>query len=217
MSIGIRAVGLSLSAVAVAAALAAMTASASTGGHLVAPVHTSIGITEVPGTTHQLEFTVHGFEGGIVCDEVSYPSYTTTSETETQLVTTPTYKKCHTTGAAADTTTFNSNACAWRYTVGVGGSGTVDLVCTPGFGIVIKHPNCEWVIPPQNNIGTLTYTTTTENGVHTLTIDLNAQLAVTQHFGICVFTGTNKGATIKGSITARGFSTSGLPVGLTAT
>jgi hypothetical protein len=217
MSHKLKALGLGLVAMMAVGALAVMNASASTGGHFTAPAHSIIKGTEVAGSSHQLEFVSHGLEGGIVCDEVTYSDYTSTQATETQVSVTPTYKKCHTTGAAAGTTTVHVNGCSYRFTVGVGATGTADVVCPAGSAIVITHPNCTITVPAQNNIGTLNYTTTTESGVHALTLDVNASFSTQYHGGICIFTGTSHTGTLSGSATVRGFDTNNNPVGITAT
>jgi hypothetical protein len=211
-----RMLSLGLLAVLATSAFAVMQAGAATGGHFIAPAHSIIKSKETLGTNHRLEFVSHGLEGGIVCDVVSYTDYTSAKETETEVTVTPSYSTCHTTNGEHNVT-VTTNGCHYKFTVGAGGSGTADLICPTGKAIVIKHPACEITIPPQNNIGGISYVTTVENGVHALTLDSKAQFSTQYHGGICIFTGTNHVGTLNGSATVNGFNTAGTAVSITAT
>jgi hypothetical protein len=211
-----KVLGLGLIAVMMTSAIAVMGASASTGGHFIAPTGTIVKGSELLATKHRLELTSHGLEGGIVCDEVKYSDYTTTKETETVIKISPEYKTCHTTGGAHNVT-VTVNGCYFTFTVAAGGlAGTADLVC-PTKPLEVTHPSCLITIPAQNNIGGLSYTTTVENNKHAVTLDVNAQFNTQYHGHICVFTGTNHTGTLHGSATVAGVNSLGQPVDITTT
>jgi hypothetical protein len=222
MSIKLKALGLGLLATMAIGAFAVMNASATTGGHFVSDVaHTEIKGME-DKNVHQLEFTFHGLSGGIICDTVSY-SATTTVSTVTELLVTPSYAGCHTTGEAAGTVTVSVNGCKYRFTVAPGGNETehtVHLECPAGQGILVTHPNCEVRITPQTINTGLTYTRTTNafTGRHEITLESSLQFNIEYHGSkICVLTGTNHVGTLKGSATVQGFNTEGAQVNVTAT
>jgi len=227
MSLKLKALGLGLLAMIAVGAFAVMNATAETGGHFVSEVaHTEIiGVEDTgAGSTDRFEFTSHGLEGGIVCDEVSYKG-TANAATVTEITVTPEYKKCHTTAEAAGTTTVHVNGCGFIFTVGKTPKeepeGTVHVECPPEKRIEITHPNCTITISPTNNqnLKGFTYKTITTNNKHAITIDApkpGIQLQTTYHAGICVLTGTTHTATMEGGATVRGTNTEGTAVGITA-
>lgn len=219
MSYKLKALCLGILATMAAGAYTAVSATATTGGHFVSEVaHTTIVGSE--NSTHKLEFVIHGLEGGIVCDEASY-SGTSTTETVTQIDLTPTYSKCHTTGAEPGTITIKPNGCIYRLTVAPGSPATTeqtdDLVCPAGVSLEIIHPSCTMRFPAQNNLEGSTYTTTTENGKHAITIDVKKKYTVFFEGGICTLLGTHHTGTTNGSVTVKGLSTAGEAVGVTTT
>jgi len=212
---------LGLLAVIATSAFAVVNASAKIGGHFVThnSNHVIVKGSEVPGSNHQLEFSSHGLEGGIVCDEVTYSDYTA-DETETEVTVAPSYAKCHTTGQNPGTTVVHVNGCDFKFTIAKNTTGeteqTVDLNC-PTKPLEITHPNCTITIPTQTVEEAVTYTPAAQDGVTTITLDVNAEFATQYHGGICVFTGTSHIGTLNGSATVRGFDTNDEPVGITAT
>lgn len=219
MSIKLKVFGLGLLATMAMGAFAVMNATATTGGHFVSSVaHTTIVGNE--NSTHQLELTLSGLEGGIVCDEASYAG-TTTNATETQIDITPSYAKCHTTTGEPGSVVVKPNGCIYRFTVAPGDpattENTVDLVCPAGVSLEIVHPSCTIAIASQNNLKSVTYTTVVESGVHAITLHANASFAVGFEGGVCKLLGTNHTGALKGSATVKGFDTLGNPVGITST
>jgi hypothetical protein len=214
MSPKLKALGLGLLAAVAANAFATMSAPATTGGHFVSSGgHAEVkGLQVAPG--HQLEFVFHGLSGGIVCDTSSYTG--TITSTSTEVLITPTYSSCHTTGSET-ASTIHVNGCQFRFTVAPGESTeqTIHLVC-PTQPLSITHPNCTVTIAAQTVSG-VTYTTVTESGKHALTLDVNVQVSSQYHAGICIFLGTTHTATLKGALTANGFNTAGEPTDITAT
>jgi len=205
MSLKLKVLGLSLLAFVAMSAVAVINASARTNGHFTSDSptgKTTILGAEVPGTPHQTEFTVHGLEGGVVCDDVAYHG-TMSSNTSTHITIVPFYKKCHTTGSAADTTVIDVNGCSYTFTPG--DNGTVHVDCPTGKSIEITHPNCTIKIKPQTAQG-VTYLTDLQNGRHIITpVFHKVQFSSEYEAGICIFTGTNHTATLHGSATIRGF------------
>jgi hypothetical protein len=221
MSLKVKVLGLGLLAMVAMSAFAAMNASALVQGHFVSDVHTTT-ILGSENTTHKLEFTSHGLEGGIVCDEASYHGHVT-GTTFTSVTIKPTYAKCHTTGGAAGSVVVDVNGCTYTFTITGGNPATthskVHLICPAGAAIVITHGNnCTITIAPQNNISSVTYTTDVVNAKHALTLHANAQFATQYHAGACVLLGTNHTGTLKGSATIVGQDVAtGLPTGITST
>ncbi|HEX8688967.1 MAG TPA: hypothetical protein VF729_01860 [Solirubrobacterales bacterium] len=211
--------------VAIGTGALAVGATAKEGGHFVSPGSNSTMIkwSEVGGTNHQLEFTLHGLEGGVVCDEVFYEEILQLVETTTETTIMPTYKKCHTTGQGAGTTTINANGCTFLMKVAAGTTATTEqtikLTCPAGSSLEIAHPNCTITIPQQIAENAATYTTMfISPGILGITMDMNAGLAAQYHAGICVFTGTGHTATLSGSLTVQGTNwVKQTPVSITAT
>ena len=215
MSLKLKALGLGILATLAMSAVAVMNASAESTGHFTSDVtSTTILGTEVLGTEHRTELTAHGLEGGVVCDEVSYHGHVA-GTTTTDISIFPTYKKCHTTPSAVDTTTVTMNECYYTFTSG--GTRTVHLKCPPNKAIEVHHPNCTITIPEQTVAGVI-YDVIVENGKHIITLTANTvQFTTEYHGGICIFTGTHHTGTLHGSATVRGFDTLGKQVNITAT
>jgi hypothetical protein len=212
MSLKLKALGLGLLAVLSVSAFAVMNASANNKGHVVTTglAHATIEGTETG--THTTEFTLHGLEGGIVCDEIKYEG-TTVAETSNDITITPIYNKCHTTGSATNIP-VHVNGCSYTFTVAEKTTDsteqTVDLICPVGKAIEITHPNCTITVGAQTITTGVTYTTLFENGHHTITLDLTKPgiTVVSQfHAGICIFTGTAHHGTLHGSVTVEALDT----------
>lgn len=221
MSLKLKALGLGVLAMLAVSGLAAMNAGASGTGHFVSDVdHTIIVGSEGPGTSHRLHLT--GDLGGapIGCSVANYHG-TTTTKTVTSLTIAPTYSGCSTTESSAVTVT--PNGCTYTFTV-TGNSidsteQDVHLACPPGKAIEIHHPSCTITVEgPQTVQDAVTYTTTTENGKHAITLDVSAKFTTTYHGNICIFLGTG-GHTgeLNGSATVKGTDTLGNQVSITAT
>ncbi|HYP55926.1 MAG TPA: hypothetical protein VEQ41_06460, partial [Solirubrobacterales bacterium] len=159
-------------------------------------------------------------DGGtpIDCTKVT-DSGTTTTSTATEVTIVPTFLECGTEGAGHNMT-VDMNGCHYLVRIGksAGGHNTIQFVCPTGLSARLTHPNCTIAIPAQTPSGGLSYTTTTENGKHALTVDVTVS-GITAHYegGICVFLGTSHSATINGSVTIAGINTAGSPVNITAT
>lgn len=218
MSLKLKALGLALLAATAVSAVAVVNASATTGGHFVSEkAHTVI--TGLEGGSHTLEYSFHGMENGVICDEAFYDG-TITAETVTDITLSPFYAKCHTTGNP-NNVPITPNGCTYTLTFAAGNpattENTVDLVCPAGKAIEIHHPNCTVTIPPANNLQSVTYTTTLENGRHTITLDANLKFNIQFHGGLCVFLGTNQTGTLTGSLTLKGYDGSGNLLSITTT
>ena len=216
MSLKLKALGLGLLAAMAMSSVAVMNASATTTGHFSSDSPKTTTVVGSEGGTHFTELTSHGLENGIVCDETSYHGSAATGNVPS-LTIKPHYTKCHTTGAAVDSVTVTVNGCHYLFTPG--GTKTVHLTCPENKSIEIHHPNCTIKITPQTVEG-VEYTTTTENGKHTITLDANTVDFDTKYEGgICIFTGTNHVGTLHGSVTVKGLDAEKLTeqVNITAT
>jgi hypothetical protein len=223
MSLKLKALGLGILAALSVSAFAAVNVAANGEGHFVTTGTTHATIEGTETGVHKTEFTAHGLEGGIVCDEIKYHG-TTTAETVTSITITPTYNKCHTTPDGAGTTTVTMNGCTYTFTVAKGTTDateqTVHLLCPPGKSVEIHHPNCTITIHAQTIETGVTYTTLFENGKHTITLDLTKPgitFTTEYHGGICVFTGTTHHGTLHGSVTVEAKTLAGALTNITAT
>jgi hypothetical protein len=222
MSLKLKALGLSVLAVAVASAFSMMSASATTGGHFTSEVaHVILTGTENPNTEHVTDLIVEKFTG-INCTDTSYTATTPLqAKTVEALTVTPTYKKCETFGGKPDEVEWRMNGCDYVFTIGKSAEkedNTVDIACPAGSVIEVDHPTCLIKIPPQNGLKGVSYTRVTELGVHALTVDVTIS-GVTVHFegGACIIFGTKHTAQVLGSVTIRATNTTNEPVGFTAT
>jgi hypothetical protein len=187
-------------------------------GHFVSGVeHPTITGTE--NAKHHLDFILASLGGEIGCKKSTY-SLTSTSETAQVTVVAPAYSECTTTGTE-NGVLVGVNECSYRFDVLAGSTNEteqkVDLVCPPGKFVSVLHLSCGVRVPPQNDIGKITYTTVEEAGDHAITMDVNAELKVEVEAGACTMLGTNQTATLKGSVLVKAFATAGEQVDLTAT
>jgi len=217
MSHKLKALGVGLLAIVVSSSLAAVNASATSGGHFVSESHhTVVNQTSSKESIHSLEVLLHGLEGGFVCDQMTATG-TISGTTVTEAIGFLSLAECHTTNAAPGTTVVHTNGCSTSITPALaGGKNTSHLNCPVGKTIVVTHPNCTITIVPQTLNG-ITTTAITENGKHAITGDVNIQFSTQYHAGICIFTGTAHTGTIIGSTTIRATDTEGIPVSVTAT
>jgi hypothetical protein len=220
MNLTLKALGLGLLVALAVSSFTVMNVSANSEGHFITgSVHTEVKQTTNPNSPHQLEFFMHGLEGGIICDEATATG-TASAETVTDGIGNISFPKCHTTGSET-ISAVDVNDCQLQATVAKGTTSSTEqtehLICPPGQSIVITHPNCTVTVSPQTFEKGFTYTPITENGKHAITVDVNIQLQLQFHAGLCVFTGTNHTGTLKGATVVRGLNTLGEQVSITAT
>jgi|SRR6187549_56541 len=206
MNLKLKALGLGAFVAIATSASAAVNAGATQGGHFSFEELTmSVYATE--STAHRLEFSSHGLEGGTICDESTYAPYMPFATTDTQIIVKPTYGKCHTTGDEPGTTTIDTKSCSFSFKVAAGSTNsteqTLTLSCSE-IPLTITHPNCTITILGQTAANAATYTRVTEGEKHAITVDVNAQFNAQYHGGVCIFTGTNHTATLKGYLTLNG-------------
>jgi len=200
--------------VLIAAALAAVGASAETGGHYTSETSHTI-VKGVEEGTERTEFSITGAEGKIACDEASYEG-TLSATTVTSVTVTPKFAKCHTTGEG-NTWSIHTNGCAYVLTIGkkASGANTMDIECPVGKSIEITHPNCTIKAPPGVGIQVILDVQFLPKFWLKLTIKLG--LKVSYESGICVFLGTNQTGELSGSVPLKGFNTAGEQVDFSAT
>jgi hypothetical protein len=221
MSIKLKALTLGLLALMAMGAFAAVNATAETGGHFTSEAEEGTA-KGTENATHFTELTVPGLTG-IRCTKTSYEGKMpkTGSKTWTEITIVPSYSECETTGGKAGEVTIDMNGCAYLFTIGKNSvkDNTADLECTGATKFVaVTHEGCEIRIPAQNGMLGVAYTTTVENGKHSLTVDLTVK-GFTTNFeaGFCVLLGTSHTSEITGSVTVQGFNAAGAQVGITAT
>ena len=199
-----KAIGLSL-VVSVMSAVAAINASATSGGHFILEAANAT-ITASEHIPDKLHFKPHpGSDSERVgCGVATYHGVAT-STTVSEIEVTPSYSECSTTDGSGTPVTIDHNGCKYQFTVSPGGTnGTFAIVCKVGANIVITHPNCTVTVRAQSNLQGVHYTTLTEpNTKHVLTVDVNVTPSSEYHGGICVFLGTNHAHTLIGSIILR--------------
>ncbi len=216
MNIKVKLLAIAVLGVLATSALVAMNAGATSGGHFEFDTEHTVIKGQDGVNAHNLHFVKHNGTEPIGC-KTTYQG-TTTKGKVTQFDLAPTYLSCTTTeGGAA--VTIAANGCTYRFTVAPGGTnGTMDIVCPIGKSIEIHHPNCTIVIPQQENISGLHYTTTIDSVKHAITLDMDGTIAtVRYHGGICIFLGTNQTARLKGSMTIWAEDKNGNRVNMTAT
>lgn len=199
--------------------LAVPNTAAESGGHIdTDSLHTKIvgGLNWWP---HTVKFASDGGTQ-IECTTATY-SGTVEGFTATQVSITPTYKECRTENELEHKVTFDMKGCSYTLTFGNVPTfdNTIHLVCPIGVaGVQITHPNCTIRLPPQTPSGGIAYTGVTESGMDAITADVTVKALTTQYeAGICVFLGTSHSGTLTGSITLRGETSSGTPIGIRVT
>ena len=231
MSLKLKVLGLGLLAVMATSAFAVMNASAGVGGHFThdgAGGHAILVPTESTSSTHRLAFVKQGSteEGSeITCHKAVYTG-SVTSATVQSVTIKPDWSNC-TTGTTGSAASFevDENGCTLTFQSGKAGQThhTAQVLCPQGAAIVITHENCTITVPAQTvggggNKGGVTYTTTTENGKHALTMNVTVKEIVSQyHGGICIFLGTTQQSEMNGSVTVSATNTAGEAVNITET
>jgi hypothetical protein len=114
--------------------------------------------------------------------------------------------------------TVDDEGCTYTLTShGASQHGLLTVDCATGKEINVTHKGCEMSIPPQTQEG-VTFTTSTRNGKHALTVDITIRGIETRyHGGVCVMYGTEHTHEIVGSLVFWGEGTAGEPVNLTHT
>ena len=149
----LKLLGLALVAVL---AMTAMVASAASAAAFTSSANTT-NLTASQETKHNLRVT----NGEWSCGSLEFTGHMA-SNTVTEVEITPKYTECHTFFAAvtvaAKVTGFGhyegeAKSCAYK----VDADGTIDLVCAAGKEVTIDAATCIVHIPPQNNLGIVTY------------------------------------------------------------
>jgi hypothetical protein len=233
MSLKLKILGLGVLAVMATSAFAVMNASATVSGHFThdaATNHATIVAAEEFEKPDSLKFqateptnTNSGLP--IVCEEATYHGLAA-AKTTTSLTVAPKYGKCLTTGKTPGEITVTPNGCTYTFfsnSAAVNPPGptthaTVNVNCPVGQKIEIHHPDCTISVHPQTGLKGATYTTTTVNNKHALTVNVTiTHIKSTYHGGICIFLGTNHEFDMTGAVKVSGFDTAGVPVNITAT
>lgn len=218
MSIKLKAVGLGLLATVALAAFAAASAMANKEGHFVTTGTPIPIIKTTQSPTHTLEFEIHGFGPGMICDKHG-SEVQNEKETENELILFLEFADCYTTNDPATKFPITAKGCPiWIWAA----AGTTPMTeQTSKFDCIspieIHHPNCTIKIPSQSFNTGITLTPILENNKHTITLDVN--LTYTAHFeaGMCTMLGTSQTGTLKGSLTVEAFNLQGERANLTAT
>jgi hypothetical protein len=208
MKVKLKALGFGLIVAMAMSAMAVVNATAETGGHFVSA---AAGTTTIVGSelgSHVLHFISEGSAEGarMGCDEDSYTG-TASGGTATEITITPNWNKCYTTGTPEAKFDIDERGCHLLFKVGKAPTGhnTVDVSCPTGVaGILITHPNCGIVVPPQTVNG-VSYTN--QGLPHEVTLTSTVR-GITAHYhsGFCIFLGTAHKWEINGSVTVKGFS-----------
>jgi hypothetical protein len=215
MNRNLKVLGLALVAIL---AMSAMVASAASAASFTSSqATTTIKGEQVTANT----FTVNG--QSVTCGITKFHGHTSATQVASVTVT-PTYTECKAFGfLEAKVTGFGHYGEANKCDYVLYATGKADLVCPAGTDITIDGGTCVVHIKPQTNLGTITYTTGTREGVHDLTLDINLTgiHAVTTGGFLCPLGGsghttTFTNATLTGSATAWGEDpVTGKPVGIT--
>jgi len=201
----LKALGVGLLAIITASFFTVTDATALSGGHFVTPSAETLIKGEESGS-HRLEFTIHGVEGSIVCNEAQYVDNQNVGETAVEVLIIPSYGECHTTGSETGIP-IHMNQCRYLFTVAeeLFTEQTAHLICPGSATIVITHPNCTITIAPQTILGGLTYERVIEEEKYAITLVSKAVFNVQFHGGVCILVGTNHTGTLSGSVTVRAF------------
>ncbi|HEX8689016.1 MAG TPA: hypothetical protein VF729_02110 [Solirubrobacterales bacterium] len=219
MSTKFKALSLGLLALLATAGFAVVNASATVSGHFehdAATNHATI-VGQETVSPHDLVFTDEVSGSAFTCEHATYHG-TAPAKTVTSVTVTPTYKTCKTVGGAHGAVTVHVNGCGFTLeSHGANTHGTVHVECPAGKAIEITHPNCTITVPAQTLNG-MTYTQKTENGKHTLTVDVTVkQITGHYHGGICIFLGTVRKFSMTGALTVEAQNTAGERVNVTHT
>jgi hypothetical protein len=219
MSLKLKALSLGLLAAVAIAAFAGVTASANNReGHFVT---TGTGISIIrttQGGPHTLEFEIHNFLPGMICDKHG-SEVQNEKETENELILFLEFADCYTTNNPGQKFPITAKNCPiWLFAA----KGTTPMTeQTVKFDCIIPieihHPLCTIKIPAQDNLTGVTYTPILINGKHAITLDANIKYNAQFEAGVCTMMGTNQTGTLKGSLTIEAFNLAGEQANLTAT
>jgi len=191
-------------------------ASATVTGHFTSDsaVETLLDISEPTGTAHALKVT--GGTTEVTCHKATYNSKIM-GATVISVIVTPTYENCTDQSGGAASVTMNG--CRFEIKSRTTGHGTTHLLCSAGVKVQVHAAGNTLSFSPQTPTkGGLTYTTTTENGKHALTVDVTAEELHYECHGTCMFSGTNRvNGTLTGSVTVTGTDPNGSPINITST
>ncbi|HEX9968478.1 MAG TPA: hypothetical protein VGB06_11110 [Solirubrobacterales bacterium] len=206
MSNKLKAIGLGLIAAMAMSAMAVVNATAEIGGHFVSSDPGTTSIVGSEGGTHVLHFVSEGGAEGsrIGCDNDSYTG-SVSGGTATAITITPAWSECYTTGTPGTKFDIDERGCDFSFKVGKNPAGhnTAEVICPAGTaGILITHPNCGIVVPPQSVNG-VSYTN--QGTPHEVTLTSTVKGITTYyHSGACIFLGTNHKSEMNGSVTVEG-------------
>ncbi|HEX5990076.1 MAG TPA: hypothetical protein VFY75_07680 [Solirubrobacterales bacterium] len=146
-------------------------------GHFVT---TDTAATKLIGTqteTDKLEWTIDGFDGGMVCDEMSWETLWGEETKKLMTVDEPLFAGCYTT-ESNEKFKLKMNKCFfWFYVAEKTNENTEQtssLICVDP--IEIEHPKCKITVPAQVFDEGITYTRITLKDRHALTIDFKLRL-----------------------------------------
>jgi len=214
MSGKFKALGLGLLAATAVSVVGVVNASATSFGTFEFESNHTV-IVGSENATHKSKFSLVGLAGNIECGKVAYTG-TAQAELVAGVTVTPHYEECKTEGTATNVT-IKHNGCEYTLKSSSEPHATWHVFCPSGKVIEIHHPNCTVTIPAQVANG-VSYTKVVEGGKHALTVNLTIEnITAYFHGGICIFTGTNHTATLKGSFTLKGTDTAGNATSITIT
>jgi hypothetical protein len=204
----LKTLALALVAVLSIGAVGASAASASPQFHFESE-HTII--TGQQSTVNALSFDVGVVECGIVRFAGTKAVFTSTTITLT-----PTFDNCLLDEEGEVTVTFNG--CSFLYHIGANTehfTGTMSIECMDEL-IEIDAPECTITIPPQGNLGTVTFTNEGEETTRGVVFDQGiAGLDYVEHGPGCENeTGTTNNGTYTGKVTTTGENTVGAHRGI---
>lgn len=190
---------------------------AQTGGFFVMEDEHSV-IVGSEGEGHNLDLATPGLEGEMGCENAFQSTFL--SSTLEGLSFFPLYSNCVRTDTGGKIS-VDQNGCAFTFRVAKDSTEeteqTLELGCPGAQTLVITRSNCTIVIPPQTNIGGVTYAPTTSSGFAALTVTINAKLSLQYEAGSCTSLGTKQTGTLKGSLVFKAYNTLAEPAGITIT
>jgi hypothetical protein len=205
----LRILGLTVFAALAIGAVGASAASASPQFHFESE-HTIL--TGQQTTVNALAFDV----GVVKCGVVQFGG-TKAVLTSTTITLTPTFDNCLLN--EAEEVTFTHNGCNFLYHIGANTehlTGTISIECPEGELIEIDAPECTITIPPQGNLGTVTFTNEGAEMTRSVVFDHGvAGLHYVEHGAGCANeTGTTNNGTYSGKVTITGENTMGAHRGI---
>jgi hypothetical protein len=205
----LRALGLSLATVLAIGAAGASAASAAPQFHFESE-HTIIKGQQT--TVNSLAFDV----GVVKCGVVQFGG-TKAVLTSTTMTLNPTFDNCLL--DEEEEVTFTDNGCAFLFHLGANTehlTGTMSIECPEGERIEIDAPECTITVPPQGNLGTVTFTNEGAEMTRSVVFDLGiAGLDYGEHGAGCANeTGLTTNGTYSGKVTITGENTMGAHRGI---